>query len=139
MVRVAEIAFLTPALGDCAKFYRKLGLEYPKKPSKRYIHFADVGKQFFGFAHEERGFYDGHGKYIKVPLHVAFEVPGDRLDECRRFLVSLGIKCSPKIEASRGWHGAEASASIYFMDPAGNIMELWGPRRRIRKKSPKVR
>ena len=130
LLRVAEIAFLTSKLEDCAKFYRDLGLGYKVAPDRKRIHFANVGEQFFGFAHEHRGFFSGYDdKYLKVPLHVAFEVPGNQLDGCIAFLTSKGIRSSPKVKNSKGWHGADKSASVYFQDPNGNIMELWAPQK----------
>jgi catechol 2,3-dioxygenase-like lactoylglutathione lyase family enzyme len=73
LIRVAEIAFLTPKIEECARFYRELGLEqFSQDPDKKTIHLADVGEQYFGFADEERGFFDGAGGHIRVPLHVAF-------------------------------------------------------------------
>jgi catechol 2,3-dioxygenase-like lactoylglutathione lyase family enzyme len=128
-VRVAEVAFPTSKLEACASFYRELGLPFSVDPDRRRIQFADVGEQFFGFAHEDRGFMNGFDEMVKAPLHVAFEVPGDQLDECIAFLNSKGIKCSPKIEISPGWHGVKKAWSTYFTDPAGNIMELWAPQR----------
>jgi catechol 2,3-dioxygenase-like lactoylglutathione lyase family enzyme len=127
LLRVAEVAFLTPKLEECVEFYRRLGLEYPTHVDATKIQFAEVGEQLFGFAHEKRGFFDGYGGFVKAPFHVAFEVSFDQLDECIAFLVSKRIKTSPKIENSRGWHGAQRSTSVYFHDPTGNIMELWAP------------
>ena len=126
LLRVAEVAFLTPKLAQCTKFYGKLGLKYSPRPDPKEIHFADVGEQLFGFVHEDRGFYTGYEEeFVKAILHVAFEVPYNQLDDCAAFLVSNEIKSSPRVENSKGWHGAKKSASIYFKDPAGNIMELW--------------
>jgi len=128
LVRVAEVAFLTPKLEDCARFYRRLGLKFDENPDPKHIHFADVGEQYFGFAHEDRGFFTGYDEErIKAPLHVAFEIPADQLENCVSFLNSKGVKCSSKVENSEGWHGAPKSTSVYFTDPAGNILELWAP------------
>lgn len=128
LVRVVEVAFLTKETEECARFYRKIGLEYPARPNKKHVHFADVGEQYFGFAHEDRGFMSGYGDAkVKIPLHIAFEVPLDQMDESITFLKHKGIKCSPKIEDSKGWHGSKRSWSVYFSDPAGNIVELWAP------------
>jgi catechol-2,3-dioxygenase len=71
-------------------------------------------------------FIDGYGGYTKASLHVAFEVPNDKLDERITFLSAKGIKTSPKNKFS-GWHGAPKSTSVYFTDPAGKIIELWAP------------
>ncbi len=127
MLRVAEVAFSTSKLVECSKFYRELGLDdFSAVPDKKAIHFANVGEQYFGFANEERGFFSGYdNEMIKVPLHIAFEVPNNSLNECMTFLSSRGVKCSPKIKGSRGWHGGKEPYSVYFKDPQGNIMELW--------------
>lgn len=136
LLRVAEIAFLTSKLDECAKFYRGLGLGYKVRLDKKHIHFADVGEQFFGFAHKDRGFFSGYdNERLKVPLHIAFEVPSNQIDECTAFLTSKRIKCSPKVENSKGWHGARKSTSVYFQDPHGNIMELWAPQKAQYKKT----
>jgi catechol 2,3-dioxygenase-like lactoylglutathione lyase family enzyme len=135
LLRVAEVAFLTPRLEECIEFYRGLGLEYPLRDDPTRIQFAEVGEQLFGFANEKRGFIDGYGGFIKVPIHVAFEVPSDELDECIEFLASKGVRTSPKTENSMGWHGAERSTSVYFRDPTGNIMELWAPSRQRNSES----
>jgi catechol 2,3-dioxygenase-like lactoylglutathione lyase family enzyme len=127
LLRVAEVAFLTPRLEECVEFYRGLGLEYPSRSDPTKIQFAEVGEQLFGFAHEKRGFIDGYGGFIKAPIHVAFEVPSAQLDECIKFLASKGVRTSPKIANSEGSHGAKRSTSVYFRNPAGNIIELWAP------------
>ena len=125
-MRVAEVAFLTPKLKECVDFYTKIGLEYAQPVDPAKIQFTDVGEQLFGFADEKRGFIDGYGGFVKTLFHVAFEVPGDKLDECTGFLNSRGVKTSPKIEA-KDWHGARLSWSVYFADPMGHIIELWAP------------
>lgn len=128
LLRVAEVAFLTSRVEQCLEFYSRLGLEYPRPVNTTKIQFAEVGEQLFGFAHEKRGFFDGKGGFIKARFHVAFEVPFEQLDECIKFLAANGTKPSPKVENSTGWHGAERSRSVYFKDPAGNIIELWAPK-----------
>ncbi len=127
LLRVSEVAFLTPKLRECVEFYRQIGLEdLPFDP--QHINFANVGEQLFGFSDEKRGFFDGYGSYTKALFHVAFEIPGNKLDECIVFLNAKGIKTSPKNEFF-DWHGTTKSISVYFTDPAGNIMELWAPQR----------
>ncbi len=128
LLRVSEVAFLTPKLEECVEFYRKIALQdLPLNPQR--INFANIGEQLFGFADEKRGFLDGYGGYTKALFHVAFEVPSDKLDECVAFLNDKGIKTSPKNEFS-DWHGTTKSTSVYFTDPAGNIMELWAPQKK---------
>jgi len=127
LLRIAEVAFLTTRLEECAEFYKKIGMEDFPVPLTR-LNFANVGEQLFGFCDETQGFTDGHGGYTKALLHVAFEIPSDSLDECIAFLNSKGIKTSPK-KQFLNWHATEKSTSVYFADPAGNILELWAPER----------
>jgi catechol 2,3-dioxygenase-like lactoylglutathione lyase family enzyme len=128
LLRISEVAFLTPKLEECVEFYRKIGLQdLPLNPQR--INFANIGEQLFGFADEKKGFLDGYGGYTKALFHVAFEVPSDKLDECVAFLNEKGITTSPKNDFS-DWHGTTKSTSVYFTDPAGNIMELWAPQKK---------
>jgi len=128
LLRVSEVAFLTSKLTQCLEFYRQIGMgDLPPEPER--LNFANVGEQLFGFCDSSKGFVDGFGGYVKAPLHVAFEVPLESLDDCIAFLSSRGIKTSPKVDGGRNWHGAPKSISVYFQDPAGNILELWAPER----------
>ena len=86
LVRVAEVAFPTPKLAECAQFYRQIGLEFDKDPDIAEIHFTDIRERYFGFAHERRGFMTGYGEEkVKAHWHVAFEIPADKIDECISF------------------------------------------------------
>ena|SRR5437660_7585690 len=128
LVRVAEVAFLASNVKECVDFYRKIGMvDLPASPGR--LNFASVGEQLYGVCDEKIGFFDAWtGGYLKDwRFHVAFEVPDDKLDECIEFLKAKGIKASPKIQWDNLFHGARHSSSIYFPDPAGNIIELWAP------------
>lgn len=124
--RVAEIAFLTGKVRECMDFYRRIGLDLPAMEER--INFAAVGEQLFGFCNERDGFFDGKGGFVKARLHVAFEVPEESLDECISFLRMRGVETSPKSKFEN-FHGTRSSTSVYFFDPAGNIIELWAPHR----------
>ncbi len=55
------------------------------------------------------------------PGHVAFGVRGHELDAWRERLMSLGVE----IEAETTWPAG--GRSLYFRDPAGNLLELLTP------------
>lgn len=94
LIRVAEVAFLTAKTKGSARFYRQLGLPFDEKSDLRQIHFVDVGEQYFGFADRERGFFTGYDEeFVKPPLHVAFEIPSYKIDDCVSFLRS-GVSCA---------------------------------------------
>ena len=129
LLRVVEVAFLASNVKDCVDFYRKIGMaDLPVKPSR--LHFAEVGEQLYGVCDEKVGFFDAWtGGYSKDwRFHVAFEVPLDKMDECIDFLTTEGVKVSPRIEWDTAFHGVAQSSSVYFLDPAENIIELWAPR-----------
>ena len=124
---VAEIAFLAADFKECVDFYRKLGLEVRGDPGL--VNFSNLGGTLFGIADEKRGWFDGRSsvqnpQFVKPPLcsrlHIAFEVPDDKLDECMAFLESKGIRVSQKIEFGR-------HTSAYFADPEKNRIELTTP------------
>lgn len=122
---MAEVAFLAENFRECVAFYRKIGLtELPEGPDR--LNFANVGEQLFGVCDKERGFIDGDGGFVKAKLHVAFQIPFEQLDDCVRFLNEKGIRTSSKNEF-QNWHGVPRSVSVYFRDPAGNVIELWAP------------
>jgi len=129
LVRVVEVAFLASNVKDCTDFYRKIGMvDLPINPGR--LNFAGVGEQLYGVCDEKIGFFDAWtGGYSKDwRFHIAFEVPVEMLDECIEFLKAKGVKVSPRIEWDT-FHGVAHSASVYFLDPAENIIELWAPRR----------
>ncbi|SRR3989441_5895788 len=129
LVRVAEVAFLASNVKDCIDFYRKIGMvDLPASPGR--LNFAGVGEQLYGVCDGKIGFFDPwSGGYSQDwRFHVAFEIPSDKLDESIEFLKAKGISVSPKTEWEN-FHGVSHSTSIYFPDPAGNIIELWAPRR----------
>jgi catechol 2,3-dioxygenase-like lactoylglutathione lyase family enzyme len=129
LVRVAEVAFLASNVKDCVDFYRKIGmLDLPTNPGR--LNFTRVGEQLYGIGDGKIGFFDSWtGGYSKDwGFHVAFEVPDEKLDECIEFLKAKGIRMSPKTEWDN-FHDVPHSTSVYFPDPAGNIIELWAPKR----------
>ena|SRR5438552_2286347 len=107
---------------------RLVCLIFPPSPGR--LNFARVGEQLFGACDDKTGFFDpwtsDYSKHWR--FHVAFEVPDHKLDECIEFLKTKGIKVSPKTRWD-SFHDVPHSTSIYFPDPAGNIIELWAPKR----------
>lgn len=129
LIRVAEVAFLASNVKECLDFYRKIGMtDLP--PTSGRLNFARIGEQLYGVCDGKTGFFDPWtGDYSKEwRFHIAFEVPDNTLDECIEFLKTKGVKVSPKAEWNN-FHGVPHSTSVYFPDPAGNIIELWAPRR----------
>jgi len=103
-------------------------VDLPASPGR--LNFARVGEQLYGVCDDKTGFFDPWtGDYSKDwRFHVAFKVPDEKLDECIEFLKAKGIRVSPKTRWDN-FHDVPHSTSIYFPDPAGNIIELWAPKR----------
>jgi len=103
-------------------------VDLPTSPGR--LNFARVGEQLYGVCDDKTGFFDpwtdGYSKDWR--FHVAFEVLDEKLDECVEFLKANGIKVSPKTQWDN-FHDVPHSTSVYFPDPAGNIIELWAPKR----------
>jgi hypothetical protein len=108
------VAFLARKLKECVEIYRKIGLRDPPLDPQR-ANFANVGEQLLGFADAKRSFIDGRGGYTKSLIHVSFEVPSDKLDECVAFLNENGVKTRGQVN-ERILHRS-----------GRNIMELWAP------------
>lgn len=60
--------------------------------------------------------HDGTG-----PLHMAFAVPADSLDDWRRHLAAQGVTIHSEMAWERG------GRSLYFHDPDGHVIELATP------------
>lgn len=55
--------------------------------------------------------------------HFAFNIPANKLDEAKAWIsrhVQLGVEAGEDVSYSASWN----SHSVYFADPAGNILEL---------------
>ena len=65
------------------------------------------------------GAFPPHG--ARGPGHVAFVVPGDELPAWRDRLAARGVA----VESEYPW--PEGGRSVYFRDPAGNLVELAPP------------
>jgi catechol 2,3-dioxygenase-like lactoylglutathione lyase family enzyme len=93
LVRVAEVAFLASNVKECVDLYRRICmLDLAAGPGR--LNFARVGEQLYGVCDDKTGFFDPWtGSYSKDwRLHIAFEVPDDKLDECIEFLKAEGSR-----------------------------------------------
>ncbi|WEK44193.1 MAG: VOC family protein [Candidatus Sphingomonas colombiensis] len=67
----------------------------------------------------ERGIVPGHDG--RGPLHMAFAIAADALDEWRAHLAAAGVTTRGEMHWPRG------GTSLYFEDPDGHVLELATP------------
>jgi catechol 2,3-dioxygenase-like lactoylglutathione lyase family enzyme len=121
---IVEAAIYSSDLGAAERFYTDvLGLTLVGKEAGRHV-FFQVGHQqvLLVFCPESTLGGDqlpAHG--ARGPGHVALGVPPEDLDLWRQRLVGHGVEIEHELVWERG------GRSLYFRDPAGNLIELVTP------------
>ena len=121
--QVLETSLYVDDLGRAEAFYRDvLGLRILGKEPGRHV-FFQVGNGVllvFNAAETIRGQnLPAHGAH--GPGHVAFAIGREALEEWRQRLERQGVA----VEKEAGW--PRGGRSLYFRDPAGNLLELVTP------------
>jgi catechol 2,3-dioxygenase-like lactoylglutathione lyase family enzyme len=124
---ILECCLYAEPLEETARFYQEvLGMDCFSRVPGRHAFFR-CGRQvlllFDPRATARSTEVPPHG--ATGPGHVAFRVPGDRLEAWRHHLACHGVALEREVEWPRG------GISLYFRDPAGNSVELapaeiWG-------------
>jgi catechol 2,3-dioxygenase-like lactoylglutathione lyase family enzyme len=121
---VVETAIYVDDLDEAEDFYRTvLGLSVLGKEPGHHVFFqvgeADVLLAFLAEATARGDRLPPHG--ATGPGHFALGIEPEALDTCRKLLQGHGIAIEKEAEWPRG------GKSIYFRDPAGNLVELVTP------------
>ena len=121
---VVETAIYVDDLNGAEDFYRKiLGLPVIAKEPSRHVFFrvgeADVLLAFRAEATLKGDLLPSHG--ASGPAHFALGIETEALDAWRRLLQAHGVTVEKEVEWPRG------GKSLYFRDPAGNLVELVTP------------
>jgi len=119
--RILETCLYVDDLDAAEPFYRDvMGLEFYAKQEGRHIFFRCGTTMFLLFDPEGTSDptqpFGGHG--CRGPGHAAFEIGADEVDAWRAHLTAHGVAITSETDWPSGGH------SIYFHDPAGNILEV---------------
>jgi catechol 2,3-dioxygenase-like lactoylglutathione lyase family enzyme len=126
---ILETALYAPDLAQIVEFYRRvLGMEPYAVVPDRHVFYkcSDQMLLFFNAETTKKPGYVGgnlmppHG--VVGEGHVCFRASAGEIDQWRARLQSLGIEIESDFEWPGGGH------SIYFRDPAGNLLEFAEPR-----------
>jgi catechol 2,3-dioxygenase-like lactoylglutathione lyase family enzyme len=127
---VLETCLYAEDLAAAERFYRNvLGLEFFARDAGRHVFFRCGGGMFLVFNPRHTTTSEHlvagsamlpHGAFGAG--HVAFRVTESELDPWRQRLHDHGVPIESEIAWPQGGH------SIYFRDPAGNLLELATPK-----------
>jgi len=129
-MKIKEATFLTKEPLELLPFYRD-GLRFPVVTAEEDQLVVQAGATALRFVRWEPASSEEAGSRLtrsyegqSTPYyHFAFNIPENKLDEAKGWIetvTELGKEAGRDISRSEAWN----SDSVYFMDPAGNILEL---------------
>ena len=122
--RIVETSIYSTNLEDMKDFYvNKLGLEFVSEQKGRHVFIKTDNNMLLIFNHEititENETSHGAATPPSV-IHIAFEIDSGEYDTAKKMLIESNIQIEKEIE----WGNRIGSKSIYFRDPAGNLVEF---------------
>lgn len=122
--KIVETSIYSSDLERMKEFYvDKLGLEFVSEQSGRHV-FLKTGKNMlliFDPSVTTTEKETNHGASTPPSMvHIAFEIEIDDYEKAKRLLGENEIKVEKEII----WENSIKSRSIYFRDPAGNLLEF---------------
>ena len=122
--KIVETSIYTSDLEKMKEFYvDKLGLEYISEQRHRHV-FVKTDKNMlliFNHAVTTTEKQTNHGAPTPPSMvHIAFEIEAEEYEEAKELLVEKNIQVEKEIV----WENDIKSRSIYFRDPAGNLVEF---------------
>jgi catechol 2,3-dioxygenase-like lactoylglutathione lyase family enzyme len=122
--KIVETSIYSTNLEDMKDFYvNKLGLEFVSEQKGRHVFIKTDNNMLLIFNHEititENETSHGAATPPSV-IHIAFEIDSGEYDTAKKMLIESNIQIEKEIE----WGNRIGSKSIYFRDPAGNLVEF---------------
>lgn len=129
--KILETSIYSSDLEKMKEFYvDKLGLDFVSEQTGRHVFLKTDKNMLLIFNHEvtitEKE--TNHGAITPPSMvHIAFEIESEEYEKAKESLVKSNIQVEKEIE----WENDIKSRSIYFRDPAGNLIEFitknyWG-------------
>ena len=123
--KIVESCIYSSDLETMKDFYaNKIGLEFISEEKGRHV-FLKAGKSMLLIFNPENTIIEGNSRFpvhgaITPPacIHLALEIEKEDYDKSKKMLTDMGID----IEKEMVW--GNGSGSIYFRDPASNLVEF---------------
>ena len=129
--KIVETSIYSSNLEKMKEFYvEKLGLDFVSEQKGRHIFLRTDKNMLLIFNHEITATEKETNHGAPTPpsmVHIAFEIGSEEYEDAKKLLVDSNIQIEKEIE----WVNSIKSRSIYFRDPAGNLVEFitrnyWG-------------
>lgn len=122
--KIVETSIYSSDLEKMKEFYvDKLGLEFVSEQRGRHV-FVKTDKNMlliFNHAVTQTEKETNHGASTPPSMvHIAFEIAAKEYEEAKELLAKNKIQIEKEID----WENDIKSRSIYFRDPAGNLVEF---------------
>lgn len=122
--KIVETSIYSTNLEDMKDFYvNKLGLEFVSEQKGRHVFIKTDNNMLLIFNHEITITENETSHGASTPpsvIHIAFEIDSGEYDTAKKMLIESNIQIEKEIE----WGNRIGSKSIYFRDPAGNLVEF---------------
>ena len=122
--KIVETSIYSTNLEDMKDFYvNKLGLEFVSEQKGRHVFVKTDNNMLLIFNHEITITENETSHGATTPpsvIHIAFEIDSGEYDTAKKILIESNVQIEKEIE----WGNRIGSKSIYFRDPAGNLVEF---------------
>ena len=122
--KIAETSIYSSELEKMNEFYvNKLGLEFVSEQKGRHLFLKTQKNMLLIFNYETTMIEKESNHGATTPpsiVHIAFEIESVEYKQAKDLLIEKNIQLEQEIE----WPNEFKSKSIYFRDPAGNLIEF---------------